>query len=236
MARIRSIKPEMFTRDRAFGRSSRDARLLFVGLITQADDAGRQEGDPAVIASAIFPYDRHLATEDVEAWLAELAAVELIVRYEVDGDPYISLTGWHNQKIDRPTPTKHPAPPGDEPTADLADGTHAFVDSIVADAARALFDYWRERCGHPQAKLTDDRRRKLRARLQEGYTHEQIREAIDGAAVGAFVNDDGHRFDDLELICRTGSKLESFMARAQVGDDGFDLLDETEERLRRAEG
>jgi uncharacterized phage protein (TIGR02220 family) len=78
-----------------------------------------------------------------------------------------------------------------------------------------LFAYWQERCGHPHAKLTDDRRAKIRARLREGYTVEQIRAAIDGAAKAATVDDDtGRRYDDIELICRKGSKLEDFIARA----------------------
>lgn len=78
----------------------------------------------------------------------------------------------------------------------------------------SLIDYWKARCQHPSAKATSERRRKVQARLREGYTPQQIRTAIDGAAVGAFVNDAGKRFDDLELICRTGSKLESFIDRA----------------------
>lgn len=88
--------------------------------------------------------------------------------------------------------------------------------SQVSDRARAreLFDLWRERCAHATAKYTDERKRKIEARLKEGYTVEQITLAIDGAARAAFVNDAGKRFDDIELICRNGSKLESFMERA----------------------
>lgn len=84
---------------------------------------------------------------------------------------------------------------------------------VTKEDARDLFEYWQRACGHPQAKATRDRIAKVHARLREGYTPEQIREAIDGAARGAFVNDAGKRFDDLELICRSGSKLESFIGR-----------------------
>lgn len=75
------------------------------------------------------------------------------------------------------------------------------------------FAYWQEKCGHPNAKLTADREAKIKARLREGYSVHDIRKAIDGAARGAFVNDSGQRFDDIELICRKGSKLEDFMRR-----------------------
>lgn len=89
-------------------------------------------------------------------------------------------------------------------------------------AARRLFDYWRERCHHEQAKLTPDRERKVLARLRDGYTEEFIRRAIDGAAAAPFRNNHGRPFDDLELICRNGSKLENFAQRAAPpGDSGL---------------
>lgn len=78
-----------------------------------------------------------------------------------------------------------------------------------------LFAYWQEQCGHPHAKLTNDRRAKIKARLREKYTVEQIRTAIDGARRNAHTNEGtGKPFDDIELICRTGSKLELFIDRA----------------------
>lgn len=90
----------------------------------------------------------------------------------------------------------------------------AAQERLKAAAVRGLFEHWQQACGHPHAKLTENRRRKIQARLREGYTPEQIREAIDGAARAAFVNDEGRRFDDIELVCRNGSKLEDFIARA----------------------
>jgi len=78
---------------------------------------------------------------------------------------------------------------------------------------RELFAYWQEQCGHPQAKLSPERRGKIEGRLREGFTAPQIQEAIDGAARGAFVNEAGKRFDDIELICRNATKLESFIGR-----------------------
>jgi hypothetical protein len=98
-------------------------------------------------------------------------------------------------------------------------GDVAVVVSVrgeVSGRARALadFEYWQARCNHPNAKPTAERVRKIEARYAEGYTSEQVRSAIDGAARGAYVDDSGKRFDDIELICRSGSKLESFIQRA----------------------
>ena len=102
------------------------------------------------------------------------------------------------------------------------------VEPVRLDARRQgevseLFAYWQQRCGHGHAKLTPDRKRKIAARLREGYTPEQIRTAIDGAAQAAFVGENGKRYDDLELICRTGSKLEDFIERAGTQRDDAGL-------------
>lgn len=74
-----------------------------------------------------------------------------------------------------------------------------------------IFRYWQQRMGKPNAKLTPDRRAKIRARLKEGYTPAQIKQAIDAVANSPFhrgSNENGQEYVDLTLICRTGSKLE----------------------------
>ena len=79
-----------------------------------------------------------------------------------------------------------------------------------------IFAYWQERCNHPRAKLTNDRRGKIKARLNEGYTVAEIKQGVDGAATRPFVDPiTGAVFDDLELVCRNGSKLESFITRGE---------------------
>jgi biotin operon repressor len=94
------------------------------------------------------------------------------------------------------------------------------ADVVPSDPVGELFAYWQQTCGHPQARPTRERTSKIKARLKDGYTPEQIRTAIDGAARAAFVADNGKRFDDLELICRTGAKLEDFIERAALPAPG----------------
>ena len=83
--------------------------------------------------------------------------------------------------------------------------------STVSD----LFDYWRNTCNHPQSRPTRDRLAKIQARLREGYTPTQIRTAIDGAKRHPFVNDAGKVYDEIDLICRNGAKVEDFIERAR---------------------
>lgn len=83
-----------------------------------------------------------------------------------------------------------------------------------------VFEYWRRVLGHPTAKQTPERAKAVKARLREGYTVEQICAAIDGCRASPFhcgENERGQRYDDLTLICRNGSKLESFIALTQNG-------------------
>jgi hypothetical protein len=64
-----------------------------------------------------------------------------------------------------------------------------------------------------QAKLTAKRKTKVSARLDDGYDVETILLAIDGCARSPYhmgKNDTGTVYDDLELICREGDKLEQF--------------------------
>jgi DNA-binding transcriptional ArsR family regulator len=83
-----------------------------------------------------------------------------------------------------------------------------------AEAIRRVFAYWQQRCSHPAAKLSAERQSKIRARLREGRTADEFKQAIDGAAVAPFIDERGKRHDDIELICRNAVKFESFVDRA----------------------
>lgn len=232
MARIRSLKPDMW-QDEQLGTVAIEAQTLFVGLITQADDEGRLKGGATRMRALIWPYKTNLDAARVEEWLDELQSAGLVIRYEHDEKQYLALPGWHNQRIDHPSASDIPAPdPGlfeniRESSRALApdrrgrdrngkEGSSLRSDPVEPSSTiRELFGYWQQRCSHEGAKLTEGRRRKVTARLREGYSPDQIRVAIDGAAVAPFINDQGKRFDDLELICRTGEKLEDFIARGE---------------------
>lgn len=108
MARIRSIKPE-FPHSESLGRISRDARLCFVLMWTQADDSGRLRGSSRMLASLLFPYDDD-APSLMDIWMGELERVGCIRRYLVDDKHYVDIPKWlEHQKIDRPSASRFPA-------------------------------------------------------------------------------------------------------------------------------
>jgi hypothetical protein len=117
MARIRSVKPE-FWDDRKLARStSRDARLLYIGLWNQADEHGRCNGDPTWIKGRVFPYESDIGADECARHLDELARGGWVQKYSVDGDPFLFLPNLaaHQRLEPDKVPSRLPAPPGPEP-------------------------------------------------------------------------------------------------------------------------
>lgn len=115
MARIRTIKPEFFT-SLTIADLTPEQRLTFIGLWTHVDDAGRCVDDPRLIKAAIWPLDDRTAA-DIEIDLKALTESSLITRYTLNRKRYLAVTNWdEHQRINRPTPSKLPAPEQGDPT------------------------------------------------------------------------------------------------------------------------
>ena len=89
MARARSIKPGFF-KNETLSELKPHSRLLFAGLWTLADKAGRLEDRPKRIKAELFPYE----TLDVNELLQELADAGFIVRYVTGQALYIAIPTW----------------------------------------------------------------------------------------------------------------------------------------------
>jgi len=103
MPRIRSIKPEFFTSEQV-AECSASARLLFVGMWCFCDDGGVHPASISRLKMEVFPADP-LTNDDVRKLVEELIEKRLIETYTVDGKDFWHVTGWHHQKIDKPTYT-----------------------------------------------------------------------------------------------------------------------------------
>lgn len=107
MPRIRTIKPE-FPQSESMGRVSREARLLFLLLFTQADDEGRGRGNSPLLASLLYPYDDD-AVGEIDGWFAELEAEQCVYRYRANGNLYFIIPKWReHQRIDHASQSKMP--------------------------------------------------------------------------------------------------------------------------------
>lgn len=112
--RIRTLKPEIWE-DEAVGRLGVWERLLYVGLITMADDEGRLRALPGAIAGHVFPYD-DLPPVKIKRWLETINTAELVVLYHRSGTDYVEIQNWSkHQRISRPVESPLPPPP-DKPT------------------------------------------------------------------------------------------------------------------------
>lgn len=79
----------------------------------------------------------------------------------------------------------------------------------------SVFGFWQSVLNHPQARLTIERRRAIQGRLKEGYSVDDLKRAVSGCKASRYhmgENDHGKVYDDIELICRNGSKVEQFQS------------------------
>lgn len=122
MARIRTIKPQFFLNEQLAALGFAD-RLLFVGLWTQADKAGRLEYRPLRIKAALFPYDDFNVTEG----LGRLVNAGLLTKYDGNGAELLAINTWakHQRPHSTEVESELPAPPfsnGDVPVTKHVEG------------------------------------------------------------------------------------------------------------------
>ena len=77
-----------------FGNLSNNAKLLYIGTITLADDEGKLNGNPSYLRGQIFPYDEKITVAEIKGFLKEMTSQNLITYYEVEGTEYIKHPNW----------------------------------------------------------------------------------------------------------------------------------------------
>ena len=186
MARIRTVKPELFS---SFTMSSVSipARFLFVGLLTEADDAGRLMDSPKKLCGILFPHDENVTERKVAQWLNELVDAGCINRYSAGQGRYLFFPNWtDHQKISHPTESKFPEPSGETPEnfqSDSGDippgkgtgkeereqgkGRGSDSDGDAVTALSESFDsFWKFYPSRQGKKLGKDKARKIWDRLK----------------------------------------------------------------------
>ncbi len=100
MAKIRTIKRE-FWLDEKIGSLPPEARLLYIGTWSLADDNGVLRGNPAYIRSQLFAYDEEVTAADVRRWIELLTAERMLVPFTHRGERYFLVRRFRDhQKID----------------------------------------------------------------------------------------------------------------------------------------
>jgi hypothetical protein len=97
MARGRLINTCLWTSKKVAAFSLRH-RLLWVGLITTADDQGRGRAEPGIIVGKVFPFEE-ISHEEIQQALDDFAGAGMIQLYTVEGgkDLYQIMKWWEDK-------------------------------------------------------------------------------------------------------------------------------------------
>ena len=82
---------------------------------------------------------------------------------------------------------------------------------------RKVFDHWQTTMNKPKAQFTADRKRLIEKRLKDGYTIDDLMQAIDGCKKDPHCqgrNDTGTVYDALETAIGSARKIDMYMGRA----------------------
>ena len=125
MARKRMIDPNIWVSE-DFSKLPYFARLVWIGLISNADDEGRGKANLAYIKSQVFPYDDSLTVTEIQDALNEIIKNMQIKIYEAEGKRYYQLLNWSKfQTINRPSPSQ--IPPYHENIIEKSVSTHGTL-------------------------------------------------------------------------------------------------------------
>ena len=117
MARSRNIKPGFFSNE-YLAELDFATRLLFIGLWTEADKAGRLEDRPKRLKMALFPAD----SVDVDSMLACLESYGFIRRYERNGLKVVQIVNWAKHQNPHHTEKASVLPPEHDESAPAGNG------------------------------------------------------------------------------------------------------------------
>lgn len=84
----------------------------------------------------------------------------------------------------------------------------------MKDQVERIFSHWRIIHECRRAKLDAKRDRAIRDRLRDGYSEEDLIDAIEGCALSDFhmgQNDRRTKYNDLSLICRDAAHVDRFI-------------------------
>lgn len=138
MARSRLIKPGFFENEDLCSLPY-EARLLFAGLWTIADRAGRLEDRPVRIRAKLFPYDNI----DIDKLLTALQSKGFVLRYTVESERYLAVLKFDTHQhphVKEPTSTI-PAPDKHQISTMLERCKHhtspAVIDPVIDPVSRS---------------------------------------------------------------------------------------------------
>lgn len=108
-----------------------------------------------------------------------------------------------------------------EETEKETENSNSMSSCKQPDRVDEVFAYWQNVMKHPKAKLDRKRKQKIRDRLADGYSTDDLMRAIDGCKQSPHHMGDNDRatvYDDIELICRDAPHVDKFIKLADQPD------------------
>ncbi|EKS7767188.1 hypothetical protein JFQ92_002296 [Edwardsiella piscicida] len=99
------------------------------------------------------------------------------------------------------------------PTGDVCEEPNPIDDKPEKNtqAILTVFRHWQAEHNHPTAKLDQKRRKRINARLEEGFSPDELCKAISGAKYDAWLmgkNPSSRKYDGIETLLRDAAQVE----------------------------
>lgn len=114
--------------------------------------------------------------------------------------------------------SESPALPSSEsPAHRTCHSSEPVIESITCEVSE-IFEFWKITMGKKRSQLTNAVKSKIRARLADGFSLDELRAAITGCKTSDFhmgANPAGTIYNSLELIFKNSNKTEEFIEKNQ---------------------
>jgi hypothetical protein len=150
MARKRMLDPTLWDNEK-FLSYPLITRLLWISLISLADDEGRGRASAKWWVGRVFPYDDEIKPIEIDAALEALSEDERILLYPGrNGTIYYQIMNWKKyQKVRFPSPSLFPPPDGNDYGNDYGNGFRNDYRTRLIRSDQVKLDQEREEGGTP---------------------------------------------------------------------------------------
>jgi hypothetical protein len=211
-----------WTDSKTMDKLSADEERLFTRLIMKADDYGNFYRDAALVKSLAFPRKNGLRTDDIDRWLSKLESTGLILCYPAKGDSFLHIVNY-GQRLDKrsrrfpeepPDCEKNilPESPGNSGVKRNETETNLESETETKRSPSGILfsDFiknFNEITGG-KFREVEKVRKQFNLRIKEGYTPEQMLDALRNLNANEWYRNNGHVTP--EFITKA-EKLEKFM-------------------------
>lgn len=91
-----------------------EEEVFFYRLLVVSDDYGLMDARIQILKSRCFPL-KEIKNEKIDGWLLSLVRHKLVIRYQVDGKPYLKILKWEQRVRSK---AKYPLPDDEQLTDD----------------------------------------------------------------------------------------------------------------------